>query len=58
MARRLNTYLFLNRTLAWDAALEEKIQALTPERIGTALRRYIDPAKLSIVKAGDFAKGG
>lgn len=58
LARRLNAYLFLNRTLAWDAALEEKIQALSPEQIATALRRHINPAKLSVVKAGDFAKGG
>lgn len=53
---RLATYLFLNRTLAWDAELEKKIQALTPEEIVAALRRHIDPSRISIVKAGDFAK--
>lgn len=53
---RLANYLFLKRTLAWDAELEKKIQALTPEEIVAALRRHIDPSKISIVKAGDFAK--
>lgn len=53
---RLNTYNFINRTLAWDADLEKKVEALTPDQITAALRRHIDPAKISIIKAGDFAK--
>ncbi|MCI0337386.1 MAG: insulinase family protein [Acidobacteria bacterium] len=57
LAGRLRNYAFLNRTLAWDAEFEKKVEALTPEQITAALRKYIDPAKLSIVKAGDFAKG-
>jgi zinc protease len=56
LARKLSSYLFLNRTLAWDAELEKKILALTPEQVVTAMRRHIDPAKLTIIKAGDFAK--
>ena len=56
LARKLSSYLFLNRTLAWDAELEKKILALTPEQVAAAMRRHIDPAKLTIVKAGDFAK--
>ena len=56
LAGRLNNYNFLNRTLAWDADLEKKVEALTAEQIVAALRRHIDPAKISIVKAGDFAK--
>ena len=35
---------------------EKKIAALTPDQINAAMRRYIDPAKITIVKAGDFAK--
>ena len=46
----------MGRTLAWDAEFEKKIAALTPEQINAAMRRYIDPAKITIVKAGDFAK--
>lgn len=56
LAGRLRGYTFLNRTLAWDADLEKKVEALTPEQVLTALRKHIDPAKISIIKAGDFAK--
>ena len=56
LARRLATGAFAGRTLAWDAELEKKIAALTPDQINAAMRRYIDPAKITIIKAGDFAK--
>ena len=56
LAGRLNSYLFIGRTLAWDADLEAKLKALTPEQINVAMRRHIDPSKLTIIKAGDFAK--
>jgi zinc protease len=35
---------------------EHKVAALTPEQVSDAFRRYIDPAKISVVSAGDFAK--
>jgi zinc protease len=54
LAGRMNNYLFLGRTLQWDAQLEEKIKALTPEQINAAMRKYIDPSKITIIKAGDF----
>jgi zinc protease len=56
LAGRLNTYLFLGRTLQFDAELDAKLKALTAEQIVAAMRRHIDPAKITIVKAGDFAK--
>jgi zinc protease len=56
LAGRLNNYLFIGRTLQWDAQLEEKIRALTPEQINAAMRKYIDPSKITIIKAGDFKK--
>ncbi|HVG28569.1 MAG TPA: pitrilysin family protein [Pyrinomonadaceae bacterium] len=56
LAGRLNNYLFIGRTLEWDAQLEEKVRALTPEQINAAMRKYIDPSKITIVKAGDFKK--
>jgi zinc protease len=56
LARRLSQYRYLNRTLAWDADFEKKIAALTPDQITAAMRRYIDPSKMTIIKAGDFAK--
>jgi zinc protease len=56
LARLLAQDLFLSRTLAWDADLEKKVEALTPADVVSALRRHIDPAKITIMKAGDFAK--
>ncbi len=48
----------LDRPLAWDADVESRIQALTVDQINAAFRRHIDPAALSIVKAGDFKAAG
>jgi zinc protease len=53
---RLGNYLFINRTLAFDAALDKQLQALTPEQINAAMRKYITPERITIIKAGDFAK--
>jgi zinc protease len=53
---RLASYLYLGRNFAWDADFDAKIAALTPEQIQSALKKYLDPAKLSIVKAGDFTR--
>ncbi len=54
LARKLSGNLFIGRTLAWDAAVEKKIAALSPGEIVSAMRRHIDPSKITIVKAGDF----
>ncbi len=56
LARTLAAELYLQRTLAWDAGFEKKVEALSGPDILAAMRRYLDPAKLTIVKAGDFAK--
>jgi zinc protease len=56
IAGRLVSYLVLGRTFAWDEELERKIAALSPQDVLQALRRHIDPARLSFVKAGDFSK--
>ncbi len=56
LAAGLLSDLYLNRTMAWDADFEKKVMALTPNEIVAAMRRHIDPAKITIVKAGDFAK--
>jgi zinc protease len=48
----------LGRAYQWDADLEARIQALTPEQINAAFKKHIDPAALSIVKAGDFKAHG
>jgi zinc protease len=56
LSNRLRNYLFIDRTLSWDTEFEKKIEALTGDQIKAALRKYVDPAKLSVVKAGDFKK--
>lgn len=56
LARTLNSYLQLDRTMEWDAELEAKIQALSIDQINAAMAKYIDPSKMVVVKAGDFAK--
>jgi zinc protease len=58
LARLLAQDLFLSRTLAWDVDLEKKVQALMPAEIAAALRRHISPEKITVIKAGDFAKAG
>ena len=40
--------------MAWEADLEKKITALTPEQVKSALNRHINPKKLVVVAAGDF----
>ncbi|MCC6724719.1 MAG: insulinase family protein [Saprospiraceae bacterium] len=54
----LNNYLQLDRTMLWDAELEKKIIALTPEQINAVMKKYVDPTKFVFVKAGDFEKVG
>ena len=48
--------LYLGRTFQWSADLEKKIKALTPEQVRDALRRHLNPANLTVIKAGEFAK--
>jgi zinc protease len=43
------------RTMTYNAQLEKWVADLTPDAVNSALRSYLDPSKLSIVKAGDFA---
>jgi zinc protease len=57
LTSRLLSHLNDERTfLTWDKAFEERMLALTPEQMLEALRKHIDPSKLTIVKAGDFTK--
>ncbi|MBI2750530.1 MAG: insulinase family protein [Burkholderiales bacterium] len=54
LAARLQNYLFIGRTFAWDVDFENRIRALGTPQVRDALRRYLDPAKLAVLKAGDF----
>lgn len=56
LASMLGARDFDELTMAWDADLEKKVSALTPQQIVEALRRHLDLTALSIVKAGDFKK--
>ncbi len=54
LSARLDSYLFLGRTFAWDVDLERRIAALTPEQVRDALRRHLDLGRLAVATAGDF----
>ncbi len=56
LARTLATELFAKRTMKWDEQFEQKVASLTLDEVNAALRKWIDPSKITIVKAGDFAK--
>ena len=56
LAGKLRFDIDADRTLAWDKQFEAHVAALTPEAVTAAARKYIDPARITIIKAGDFAK--
>jgi zinc protease len=56
LAGTLAARAYEGRDLKWDAAFEAAVAALTPEQIHTAVMRFLDPTRLSVVFAGDFAK--
>ncbi|MEO5692134.1 MAG: pitrilysin family protein [Usitatibacter sp.] len=49
-------YMYLNRTFAFSKQFEDNVRALKVADVNAALRKYIDPAKITVVKAGDFTK--
>lgn len=51
---KLSSNLFLSRTMAFDKTMDEKLQGLTVADVNAAIKKYINPAKMSFVKAGDF----
>jgi zinc protease len=56
LAALLQEALEAGRTLAYYADLSNKVEALTPEAVHAAFRKYIDPANFVIIRAGDFKK--
>ncbi len=54
LARQLNSNLFFNRTMSWNANQEKQIAALTVDKVNAAFRKYIKPENITYVKAGDF----
>ena len=56
LASTLSENLYLGRTMQFQADLEQKIKTVTPTEVDAALRKYLEPKRLSIVTAGDFGK--
>jgi len=48
--------LYLNRTMKFLEDRVTKIQALTPDEVTSAARKYLSPDKLIVVSAGDLEK--
>ena len=44
------------RTLEFDAKVDREVESLTLDRVAGVFRKYFDPSKLVVVRAGDFAK--
>lgn len=56
LSNGLANYLFIKRDYLWDENLEKQVAALTPEQINAAMKKYLIPSKINMIKAGDFAK--
>jgi zinc protease len=56
LADALTDQAWLGRTWSDEAKLDAAIAAVTPEEANAALRKYVDPAGIAYVYAGDFAK--
>jgi zinc protease len=54
LASEIGSGLHVGRTYAYYAGLERKVMALTPQQVSEAFRKYIEPKRLVIVRAGDF----
>jgi zinc protease len=56
LAGRLQRSLRVGTTLAFDAEFDQKLAALEADDIIAALTKHLDPERLVIITAGDFAK--
>lgn len=56
LAGQLVRNLHLGRTMQFQADLEKNITRLSVDDVAKAIKRYLDPAKLAVVVAGDFKK--
>jgi zinc protease len=54
--RRLSSHRYWGRHMTFDAELEQRVMALTPEDLQAGLRRHLDLAQLLYYRAGDFKK--
>jgi zinc protease len=58
LAGMLNAAAAYGRTMEYTRQLESQVDSLTVEKVNEVFKKYIDPGKLSIFKAGDFEKAG
>ncbi len=56
LAGQIASNLQLGRSFLRTREQEQRIAALTPEDVTSAFRKYIDPKKLVVIRAGDFKK--
>lgn len=56
LAAGWTSYLYRGKTYEWSADFEKRMMAVTLPQLNAAFRKAIDPAKLSVVMAGDQAK--
>jgi zinc protease len=56
LASKFSAQYVTARTMAFDARLEKTVVALTVADLNRAMRKYINPAKITAIEAGDFAK--
>jgi zinc protease len=50
------SYLYRGKTYEWSREFENRLMATTLQQVNAAFRKAIDPAKLSVVMAGDQRK--
>jgi len=51
---RLSAQTFQKCTMAFDQALEDRVAGFTVDQVNSTTKKYVNPAKLSVIKAGDF----
>lgn len=56
LAVQLVRNLYVGRTMQFEEGLDTKVKSLSVADVGASLKKYVDPAKMLMVKAGDFKK--
>ena len=56
LSRTLETNLFVDKDMIWTEKFEQQIKNVTTEQINAAMKKFIQPEKFIMVKAGDFEK--
>jgi zinc protease len=57
LAAALVARRFAGRTMtSYDEQFENRVRALTAEQVNATVKKYLDPTKMVMVRAGDFAK--